>query len=53
VFLISHRFSTVRKANKIIVLEQGGISEMGTHEDLIKLDGTYARLFNMQAKGYK
>lgn len=52
VFLISHRFSTVRMADKIIVLEKGEITESGTHEELIKKDGRYAKLFNLQAAGY-
>lgn len=52
VFLISHRFSTVRMADKIIVLEKGEITESGTHEELIKADGRYAKLFNLQAAGY-
>ncbi|MDD5032598.1 MAG: ABC transporter ATP-binding protein [Candidatus Pacebacteria bacterium] len=53
VILISHRFSTVRKANKIAVIEKGGIKEYGTHKELLKLNGTYARLFKLQAKGYR
>lgn len=53
VVLISHRFSTVRQASKIVVFENASVKEAGTHEDLIKLDGTYARLFNLQAKGYQ
>jgi len=53
VILISHRFSTVRQADKIGVIEEGELKELGTHEDLLKLDGTYANLFNLQAKGYK
>ncbi len=53
VILISHRFSTVRHAHKIIVVEDGAISEAGTHQELLALDGTYARLFKLQAKGYK
>ncbi len=53
VILISHRFSTVRKANQIVIIEDGSIKELGTHEELLKLNGTYARLFNIQAKGYK
>lgn len=53
VILISHRFSTVRKADKIVVIKDGTIEEMGSHEDLLKLNGTYARLFNLQALGYK
>src|SRR3989344_5482221 len=52
VILISHRFSTVRHAHKIIVLENGTISEAGTHKELLKLEGTYARLFKLQARGY-
>ena len=50
---ISHRFSTVRRANRILVLEDGQISETGTHDELIKLNGTYARLFKLQAKSYR
>ncbi len=52
VILISHRFSTVRQANKIAVIEGGKLSELGTHKELLKENGTYARLFKMQAKGY-
>ena len=51
--LISHRFSTVRMADRIAVLENGQITELGTHRELIEKDGTYARLFNMQAEGYR
>ena len=51
--LVSHRFSTVRNANKIIVIDHGKIVESGSHEDLLKLDGTYAHLFTLQAKGYQ
>ncbi len=50
---ISHRFSTVRLADRIFVLEGGTIKEAGTHEDLLALDGTYAELFNLQASAYR
>ncbi|MBN1889822.1 MAG: ABC transporter ATP-binding protein [Thermoflexales bacterium] len=51
--LISHRFSTVRMADRIVVLSAGKIHEMGSHAELIQLDGAYARLFNLQAEGYR
>lgn len=51
--LVSHRFSTVRNANKIIVIDQGRIIESGTHKELMKQKGEYAKLFSIQAKGYK
>ena len=51
--LISHRFSTVRMASQIIVIESGRIIERGSHEDLVELDGHYARLFALQAAGYR
>lgn len=44
-FIIAHRLSTVRKANKIIVLKEKGIAEMGSHEDLLAKDGVYAQLY--------
>lgn len=50
---ISHRFSTVRRADKILLLEKGTISEQGSHDELMKLDGKYAHLFNLQAKSYQ
>ena len=50
--LISHRFSTVRMADRIVVLDGGELTEEGTHEELMALDGQYARLFNLQAQGY-
>ncbi len=51
--LISHRFSTVRMADRIVVLSAGKILELGSHAELIQLDGAYARLFNLQAEGYR
>jgi ATP-binding cassette subfamily B protein len=51
--LISHRFSTVRLADRIIVLQQGQIVENGTHENLLALRGLYAELFELQAAGYR
>jgi ATP-binding cassette, subfamily B, bacterial len=53
VVLISHRFSTVRMADKIIVMASGEIIEQGSHEQLIAADGRYAHLFSLQAAGYK
>jgi ATP-binding cassette subfamily B protein len=50
--LISHRFSTVRMADRILVLQHGELMESGTHEELIAKKGMYAELFNLQAKGY-
>ncbi|PIR80376.1 MAG: hypothetical protein COU25_00575, partial [Candidatus Levybacteria bacterium CG10_big_fil_rev_8_21_14_0_10_35_13] len=51
--LVSHRFSTVRNANKILVIDNGKIIEGGAHKQLLKLNGKYARMFNIQAEGYK
>jgi ATP-binding cassette, subfamily B, bacterial len=51
--LISHRFSTVRQADRIAVLEHGRIIEYGTHAELLERNGDYARLFNLQALGYR
>jgi ATP-binding cassette subfamily B protein len=51
--LISHRFSTVRMADTIAVIENGRIVEQGSHDALIALDGRYSRLFSLQAQGYR
>jgi len=51
--LISHRFSTVRMADQIVVIEGGRVSEQGSHAELVTQAGTYARLFEMQAEGYR
>ena len=50
---ISHRFSTVRLADRIFVLEHGSIIENGSHRELMELDGRYAELFNLQAEAYR
>jgi ATP-binding cassette subfamily B protein len=51
--LISHRFSTVRMADRILVLKSGEIVEQGTHETLLAEGGLYAELFQLQAAGYR
>ncbi|MDR5907444.1 ABC transporter ATP-binding protein [Franzmannia qiaohouensis] len=51
--LISHRFSTVRSAEQILVIDRGEIIERGTHDQLLAADGRYATLFRLQAKGYR
>ncbi len=50
-FVIAHRLSTIRNAKRIVVLTDRGIEEQGTHEELMDLAGTYARLYNMQFDG--
>lgn len=51
--LISHRFSSVRNADHIIVLDQGKVLERGDHEHLLAQGGRYAQLFDLQARGYR
>jgi ATP-binding cassette subfamily B protein len=53
VILISHRFSTVRMADQILVIQGGRILEQGSHEALMALNGHYAQLFQLQARGYR
>jgi ATP-binding cassette subfamily B protein len=53
VIIISHRFSTVRMADKIYVIDKGKIIESGTHDELMELDGKYKVAFSAQAEGYK
>jgi ATP-binding cassette subfamily B protein len=51
--IISHRFSTVRMADRIIVLKQGVVIEEGSHAELVSSGGQYAELFALQAEGYR
>jgi ATP-binding cassette subfamily B protein len=51
--LISHRFSTVRMADRIVVLENGAIAEHGSHQQLLSLGGRYAMMFELQASSYR
>ena len=53
VALISHRFSTVRRANRIYMIEDVQVAEHGTHEEVIALNGTYATWFGMRASAYR
>jgi ATP-binding cassette, subfamily B, bacterial len=53
VLLVSHRFSTVRQADRIAVIKDGKIAELGSHKELLAVGGTYARLFELQAQGYR
>ncbi|HWP44770.1 MAG TPA: ABC transporter ATP-binding protein, partial [Blastocatellia bacterium] len=51
--IISHRFSTVRMADRIVVLKDGLIVEEGSHAELVARGGLYAELFSLQAEGYR
>ena len=51
--LISHRFSTVKRADRILVIESGKLVEQGSHQDLMKKEGLYAKLFRIQSESYK
>ena len=51
--LISHRFSSVRMADRILVLAEGEVEAAGTHEELLEQRGRYAELFELQAAGYR
>ena len=51
--IISHRFSTVRIADRIAVVADGRIMELGTHDELLLAGGRYAQLFELQAAGYR
>ena len=52
VLMVSHRFSTVRNADRIYVMDEGRTVESGTHVELMALDGPYARMFRLQAAAY-
>ncbi|RLF03954.1 MAG: hypothetical protein DRJ64_07630, partial [Thermoprotei archaeon] len=51
-FIIAHRLSTLRNVDKIIVLDRGGIVEMGTHDELLEKGGLYKKLYESQFKGF-
>src|SRR5262249_14415660 len=53
VVLVSHRFSTVRMADRIIVLDDGRIAEAGSHAELMALGGMYAQLYRLQERAYR
>ncbi len=51
--LVSHRFSTVRTADVIVVMDRGRVAEYGSHEELLDAGGLYARTYRTQARGYR
>ena len=51
--IISHRFSTVRMADRLVVLDEGRVVEEGSHDELIERGGLYSELFSLQAQGYR
>ena len=50
IIAIAHRLSTIREADQILVIEEGKVTERGTHQQLLKLDGTYARMNRIQSE---
>jgi ATP-binding cassette subfamily B protein len=51
-FVVAHRLSTVARMDQLVVLDQGQIAEKGTHQELLRLDGIYARLWQHQSGGF-
>jgi ATP-binding cassette, subfamily B, bacterial len=51
--LVSHRFSTVRMADQIVVIDSGQVAEFGSHDELMRRNGLYASLYQLQAAGYR